>query len=245
MSLLMFLLGAAAPLRAGSTCDPTTYTDDDAQFADLAVNDFQSEALGSWSKLPESSPMIIDDLGYWGGLWFTTGWCIPGMDSDYPGCGGTNVYLATPMDLHIAPQAPTERVGFRWGTQGQNIDIVVTLDDGTVYSFSPKGQTDFFGYCSPTPIADIHITGPDGGIDDVRYGLVPDEPVDTGDTGDTGEPTDTGDTGAIDEDTGEEPAPGACGGCATGPSSRSAAALLLALGGVLLWRRRAPGVPLD
>ena len=229
-------LGAAA--QAGATCDPTTYTEDptDARFASLVINDFQDQkgsSAGGWD-IPEADAMVIDDLGYWGSGWFTNTWCIPGMDSNAPGCGGENIYLATAMDLHISPTAEADRLGFRWGTQGQKVSITVTLADDSTHTFQPTGQTAFFGYCAPGPIRDIHITGPDGGIDDIRYGLAAAEP-EPGDTGlsatDTAAPDDT--ASPIAEEDGVD-CPGTCG-CASGPSG-GAWGLLVGVGALLVRR---------
>lgn len=177
-SLLLVLSSALAQ----DTCDPTTWSEDPAAFADLAVQDFESHAptTSDWSG---TDSLVIDGLEYSGTAWITNGWCIPGMDTS--GCGGDNQYLASPVDLTITPLEPTSRIGFRYGSQGDWFDITVTLSDGSVQSFTLDGDgsyaspysgyepaVGFFGYCAgDLTITSIHMSAGDGGIDDVRIGL--------------------------------------------------------------------------
>jgi hypothetical protein len=176
------LLLALSSAFAQEACDPATYSEDPAAFADLAVQDFESlaETPMDWSG---TSTLVIDDLEYSGIAWITNDWCIPGMDSAV--CGGDNQYLASPVDLTITPLEPTSRIGFRYGSQGDWMDVTVTLSDGSVQSFTLDGDgsyvssypgyepaVGFFGYCAgDLTITSIHLSAGDGGIDDVRVGL--------------------------------------------------------------------------
>lgn len=169
-------------LAAAQPCSPDTWTSDPAGFEHLEVEDFQAYPLGNWANVPESDPVVVGSAGLWGSLWATTGWCIPGMDNGGT-CGGDNVYLASAVDLHITPVEPFSQIGFRYGTQGQNFYIEITLSDGSVHLFNPQqlhpngwgGNENygFFGYCTgddSLTIEYVQMWGGDGGIDDLRTG---------------------------------------------------------------------------
>lgn len=177
-------LSVLAPSAAFASFDPTAYTTDATLFSDLSVQDFQSFTPSYWTDYPETAPLVIDDLAYWGTLWPDNGWCIPGMDSG-PYCGGTNVYLASAVDIHIVPLVPIDRIGFRYGTQGSTFTFEVTLSDGSVHTFFVSGSTDASGWSNPATgffgygtgdasltLEHIHLQAMDGGIDDMRYGVV-------------------------------------------------------------------------
>ena len=144
---------------------------DPAIMAGQLVQDFEGDGL------PAQAPFILDDLEYsaYGSL--STGWCIPGMDTNSPGCGGTNTYLTGDGTSTLTPTNPAQAIAFRWGTQGSLFNIVVRLTDGTEHEFaltdpapSGWGATGYFGFCAPGADALIDlitITSPDRGIDDV------------------------------------------------------------------------------
>lgn len=178
---------ASATAAAEPACDPATFSADPADFAHLEVEDFQSfEVPQSWVyPYTAASPLMVDELSIYGEMLPSTGWCIPGMDSDWyaSSCGGTNVYMASSVNLTIEPLVPTTQVAFDYGTQGAEIVAAVTLSDGSVEELvldeqhpNRWGSTStfgFFGYCTGSPdltIVSIHLSGADGGIDNVRHG---------------------------------------------------------------------------
>ncbi|MCC6625181.1 MAG: hypothetical protein IT385_28295 [Deltaproteobacteria bacterium] len=164
--------------------DPDSEVADPAVFSDLVVQDYQALVPGNWVDYTADAPLVVDDLAYWGNVWPTNGWCIPGMDSSPP-CGGTNVYLASAMDLHITPLVPIDRIGFDYGTQSNWVTFDVVLSDGSTRTFDRVNTTPgpwgsympavgFFGYGTGDPaltIVEVYVTGADGGIDDMRYGV--------------------------------------------------------------------------
>lgn len=170
---------------AAAQLGPDTWSSDEALFSDLAVQDFQSLTPGYWSTYTPDAPLVVDDLAYWGTLWPATDWCIPSMDSSPP-CGGSNVYLASAVDLHLDPLMPVDRVGFRYASQGSDFWIEVGLSDGTTRTFHLQSTeynawgslvpvNGFFGYGTGDPaltIEHVWLYSADGGIDDVRYGVV-------------------------------------------------------------------------
>jgi len=179
--LSRFLIAASilAPTPA-LAFDTESWTNDPSVFGDLAVEDFQWMSPGYTSAYTESSPLVVGDLAYWGAVWPDNGWCIPTMDSN-PSCGGTNRYLASAVDLSIEPLVPVDRIGFRFGSQGHYFHFEVELSDGSTRTFSiDEGEwggqaTGFFGYGTgdaSLTITRIHLSAADGGIDDIRYGLV-------------------------------------------------------------------------
>lgn len=155
-------------------CDPASYTTDPSGFAGLAVHDYQAVAPYTQSfGHDEANPYTHDGIDYWPQFWATNSWCIPGMDSLYPSCGGTNIYLANPFQQWLKPAAPTEAVALRWGTQGPSTTVEVHLTDLTTRTFPIVGQTDFFGYCTGSPtlkVVKIKLENADGGVDDVSFG---------------------------------------------------------------------------
>lgn len=184
---ILATLAWAGTAAAQAPCDPESVITDESLFADLAADDFQDMAPG-WAPYDDQS-MARSGMLYYGNLAAANGWCIPGMDSDIVvdpwsyACGGDNVYIATAMDLHMEPTTPSDVVGFRYGTQGQIVNVEVTLSDGSVRTFAmTDGPTNpwgsvmvmgFFGYCTGDPaltVSHIHVTGFDGGVDDVRVG---------------------------------------------------------------------------
>ncbi len=183
LSLTSF--GAAAQ----TACDPTAFSTDPAGFSDMAVEDFQSFVpdLSSWqSPYTAESPLVLfDALMLYGDVRPLTNWCIPGMDSDWyaSSCGGTNVYMASAVDLTLEPLVPTTRIAFDYGTQAQALWAEIELSDGSVVELVLDEQQPtrwggtvaygFFGYCSGSPeltIVSLHLTGFDGGIDNLRVG---------------------------------------------------------------------------
>lgn len=179
----MYRLLALAILSAPGLASAGTWTTNEADFDHLPAEDFQSQPLSYWSAVDEASQVVVGDVGYWGMVWAASGWCIPGMDSSPP-CGGSNVYLASAIDLHVVPQEPSNQLGYRIGTQGSEWHAAVTLDDGTVetvdlVSTTPNSWgglepvTGFLGYTADDgrTIVEIYNWGADGGIDDVRVGI--------------------------------------------------------------------------
>ncbi len=181
MKKIVTILGLIALMThagvAQEHCDHMAYQSDPTGFADLAVEDFQSYSL-STSTWDGTDVIAVGDINLTGTGWIDSGWCIPNMDSNYPGCGGTNLYVATPVDLFIEPQVAIDRIGFDYGTQGNVFYFDVLLSDSNTVSFVHENSdwtsaTGFFGYCTGSEelsIVSIHLTGFDGGIDNVRYG---------------------------------------------------------------------------
>lgn len=180
--LLFATLCILPNLASAQVCGPDTWIDDPVAFEHLAVEDFQAFPLGGWSNVTPTDPIVASGAHLWGMVWADSSWCIPGMDSG-GSCGGDNVYLASAVDLHIEPQAPSTQIGFRYGTQGNTFSVEITLSDGSVRVFNPDqlnptpwgGQQvyGFFGYCTGEPgltIAHVHLSAADGGIDDLRVG---------------------------------------------------------------------------
>ena len=179
---LAFVLPTAT---ASAQLAPDGWSSDESLFSDLTVQDFQSLTPGYWSSYTEAAPLIVDDLAYWGTLWPATDWCIPSMDSSPP-CGGSNIYLASAVDLHVDPLVPIDRVAFRYASQGSDFWVDVALSDGTTRTFQLQSTdynawgslvpvTGFFGYGTGDPaltIEHVWLYAADGGIDDVRYGVV-------------------------------------------------------------------------
>lgn len=184
-SLVALVVSVTTSSAALASFDPESYTTDASLFADLVVQDYQTLSPTWWSEYTESDPLVVDDLAYWGYVWPANDWCIPGMDDGGYSCGGTNVYLASAVDLHIQPQVPIDRIGFRFGSQGGNFFFVVTLSDGSQRTFeyvsdtvdpwgNPYQATGFFGYGTgdaSLTIDHIYLYAADGGIDDIRYGV--------------------------------------------------------------------------
>lgn len=176
----LILLSLAVVPTLASAAPAVTF--DEADFAGLDVEDLQDDLIQG-PNLDEADAVVLGEYRFWSSFFIATDWCIPGMDSAPP-CGGTNRYLASPLDLHVGTVTPQERLGFRFGTQGPNVTFLVTLSDASTHSFTSPGQTGFFGVdASPDglTVASIHVTGADGGIDDLRTGVAgePEEcPVD-------------------------------------------------------------------
>lgn len=184
--MLRHALIAAAMLAPSSALafEPESFTSDPSLFADLTVQDFQSLTPTYWTTWTESAPLVIDELAYWGEVWPDNTWCIPTMDTS-PYCGGTNVYLASAVNLTIEPLVPIDRIGFRFASQGPDFSFEVELSDGSVRTFHVQGDyipewgfngpaTGFFGYGtgdSSLTITRIHLSAADGAIDDIRYGV--------------------------------------------------------------------------
>ena len=184
--LATFVLASGSHASAQALCDPESFSTIEADFAELTADDFEDlQPTLDWT----GNTLARSEVFYYGDFAPATSWCIPGMDGDIVvepwsySCGGDNVYLATAMDLHLEPTVPSDVVGFRYGTQGPAVGIQVTLSDGSVRSFTmTDGPTNpwgsvmvlgFFGYCTGDPsltVVDVHVTGADGGIDDVRAG---------------------------------------------------------------------------
>lgn len=172
------------PSSALAGFDPESYTSDATLFSDLPVQDFQTLAPTWGGSYLEEAPLLVDDLAYWGNLWPSTSFCIPTMDSGGV-CGGSNVYLASAVDLHIVPMVPIDRIGFRFASQGSEFWFEVALSDGSVRAFavnssgvnqwgSPNSVSGFFGYGTgdaALTIEQLWLHAPDGGIDDIRYGV--------------------------------------------------------------------------
>ncbi|MFT5430643.1 MAG: hypothetical protein ACI9OJ_001319 [Myxococcota bacterium] len=169
-------------LASGQTCAVDSFTLDPTEFEHLAVEDFQGFALDNWNAVTEADPIVAAGAAIWGMVWPTNGWCIPGMDNG-GSCGGTNIYLASAIDLHVEPLSAVSQIGFRYGTQGQDFHILLTLSDGSEHHFTPEdlhtnawgGQNNygFFGYCTgddTLTISHVYMWGADGGIDDLRLG---------------------------------------------------------------------------
>ncbi len=174
--MLSIALLLSAPAHAQAVCGDWNYNTDPAGFASLPVSDFQDLAPqpSPASGYTDAAPFVHDGVGYWTDWWPTNSWCIPGMDSAPP-CGGDNVYLANPWQLHFAPQTPSDAIGFDWGTQGQSVDITVHTSDGQWRWFGPAGQSGFFGYCTGDPaitVLEVVLESADGGLDNVRVGAM-------------------------------------------------------------------------
>jgi hypothetical protein len=184
--MIRYALVAAAVLAPNSALafEPESFTNDPSLFGDLAVQDFQSLPPSYWSGIDATDPLVIDDLAYWGDVWADNGWCIPTMDT-LPTCGGSNMYLASAVNLHIEPLVPIDRIGFRFASQGPEFYFEIELSDGTTRTFHIEGAfipewgmngpaTGFFGYGTgdaSLTITHIHLYAADGGIDDIRYGV--------------------------------------------------------------------------
>lgn len=169
--LLFPLYVAAGDCGASLSCPADGHVTDPALFSGQPVQDWQDPSLSP------SPPFSLDGLTY-EGWWFTsTGWCIPGMDSNSPGCGGTNRYLAGDGNGTLTPAQAAQAIGFKYGTQGSSFTVVVHLTDGSSESFvltdpAPGGWgvTGYFGYCAASSgalIDYLEISSPDRGIDDV------------------------------------------------------------------------------
>lgn len=174
--LLVLMIGNS---YGQGTCDVNSYSSDPATFADLVNYDLQEYSLGT-STWDGTDYIAVGDLSITGIAWIANGWCIPNMDSNYPGCGGSNLYIASAIDMTILPQTPINRIGFDYGSQSNSITFEVTLSDGSVivlsdYNSDYTPATGFFGYCTGNTdltITSIHLSGADGGIDNLRYGTV-------------------------------------------------------------------------
>lgn len=153
----------ACPAGGGMVTDP-------AIFASVPAQDFEG------GNLPNAAPFSLDGLTYGASGYLSTGWCIPGMDSNSPGCGGTNTYLTGDGTSSLTPDQGAAAIGFRWGTQGPSMTFTVNLVDGTSQTFTRNdvapagwGASGYFGYCAGNgpAIDSIDINSPDRGIDDV------------------------------------------------------------------------------
>jgi hypothetical protein len=174
IAFVTLALAASAVAHAGFSQEPV-------DFADVPIEDFQGLTTvwsGSYTK---ADPLVVGDVSYWGDVWASNGWCIPGMDSAPP-CGGDNIYLASALNVHIVPPVGTSALGFQVGSQGPVVEVFVTLVDGstdhlTVVGTEPNGWggtvvVDFVGYVSDgAAIEEIYVTGRDGGIDNVQLGF--------------------------------------------------------------------------
>ncbi len=173
------MLTLLASIAFAQTCDGQSYSTDPADFAALALEDFQDADTATFSTgHTEQSPYVYNDLAVWDMFWPVDGWCIPGMDSSPP-CGGDNVYLANGFQTWVGTAQPVTALGFDWGTQGQSVDITVSISDGSSLVYPLSGQTGFFGFClsDGRTITSIMLESPDGGIDNVRYGDFDTEPT--------------------------------------------------------------------
>ncbi len=176
--LSFFFVFISTNLYAQGSCDINNYSSDPLDFADLPVHDLQNYPQGT-STWNGTDYITIGDIAVTGNAWIINNWCIPNMDSNAPGCGGENHYIASPIDMTIEPQVPVNRIAFDYGTQGNVFNFEVTLSDGTVVSLTDlntdySSATGFFGYCtgnSELTITSIYLSGFDGGIDNIRYGV--------------------------------------------------------------------------
>ena len=174
ISMFLTALSLAGPAVAG------TWTENEADFDHLDIEDFQTQTPADWTYYDQLAPLVIGDLAYWGYVWPDTDWCIPSMDSAPP-CGGTNIYLASAVDVTIEPQVPINQIGFAYGTQFDWWTATVVLDDGSVEQYDLLGTggpftpiTGFLGYTADEgrTIVSYHHAAFDGGIDDIRVGVV-------------------------------------------------------------------------
>lgn len=172
-----YLADEPEPAFDDTGCGPDVHFTDPEKFAAIPGSDFQEpEIAHTGAAATQASPWVHEGIAYYNDLYIHNGWCIPGMDSG--SCSGTNYYMIFDGTRYIDPLADTKAIAFRWGTQGPSVTINVELTDGTSRSFflnTPApggwGSTGFFGYCtgsSPVSVARVSISGPDGGIDDVR-----------------------------------------------------------------------------
>ncbi len=182
--VLLFGLLSVGAARAQSACDPDSYFSDPALLGAEVVQDFQNLPPEVESEhYYETSPLELDGISYWseGGAAISNGLCIPGLDSNYDGCGcgGENKYLAYLVTgIHLEYSTPADKVGFRYGAQSSTMEVYVTLSDGSQKHFvldTPSGcswgTTGFFGYCTGDPtlkVVRVDLYGGDGGVDDIR-----------------------------------------------------------------------------
>lgn len=174
------------PAFDAAGCGPNGYFTDPAKFAAIAATDFEDAAFEPiyFAAASAAAPWIHEGIGYHGTntqITIRNDWCIPGMDTNMNttySCGGTSHYMIFDGTHTIDPVAPTTAVAFRWGTQGPSVAIKAFLSDGSTRSFTLNtkgpngwGAAGFFGYCtgpSALTVEKITVTGPDGGVDDVR-----------------------------------------------------------------------------
>ena len=167
------------PLFDATGCGPNVLFTDPAKFATIPGTDFEDDTFKPYFQNPNASaatPWLHEGIHYHPWLAIQNNWCIPGMDTGV--CSGTNWYMTFDGTRHVDPVVDTTAIGFRWGTQGSSVTIQVHLTDGTTRSFvrsTPApggwGAAGFFGYCTGSDalkVQKVTISGPDGGIDDVR-----------------------------------------------------------------------------
>lgn len=151
-------------LPPGACMEAGVY-DDPVAFGLPILNDFQAPGL-----VVPANPFVLDGIRYPDNFQLSSGACIPNLDSNAPGCGGDNVYLVSFGGANdIDPVEPVNRLGFRWGDQGDPTTFVVHFVDGSAVQQVVPGRRGFFGYCSPGLAIDrITMSGGDYGIDDIR-----------------------------------------------------------------------------